>query len=975
MSKIGYLSTVNTKMHTILRMVKTSVFAFAFKQSSMAIALVIGSWIPVFADAPIASLETRFKPNSQGVAETTEVPDFQRHVSPLLGRMGCNGRACHGSFQGQGGFTLSLFGYDFDADHKALLDSDAGRVDTKDPLVSLILTKPVDADMHEGGQRFKKDGWEYWVLRKWIEAGAPKSPQAKDAENQKLVRLDVTPLEIQFDARDKTQTLNAIAIWEDGTKEDVTSLCRFSSNDTSIANINEKGLVTSGEVGDTHVVVSYDSAVVPVSVLRPVGVPGQLRQQIANSKTEIDRLVLKKLDKLGILPSGNATDAEFFRRVSLDVAGTLPTSDQVRQFLDDTSPDKRSKMIDKLLASPGYAAWWTTFLCDMTGNNDDQLRNFSPLAQNSSQHWYQWIYARVAANVPYDKIVEGIVTAVSREPDESYAEYCEKMTEINSDKTGKSYADRSGLMYYWARTNQRTAEERAISFAYSFCGVRIQCAQCHKHPFDQWSKQDFDQFERLFDGVTANQNSYMPESKEDVEKMLTDLGLAKSLKGNDLRKKLEEVVRDGKTIPFPEMYVRLSKIPDSKGKDKKDKEKNAKKQAAAQKKYPVARLLGAEYVDLSTVSDPRAPLMEWLRRKDNPYFAKAIVNRVWAHYFQVGIVSPADDLNLANAPSNAELLDYLANGFIEHGYDLKWLHRTILNTETYQRSWTTNETNQLDRRNFSHALLRRLPAETAYDALRIALSNDKEAQSLCALESDRAMTMPGASAQNKNGKYGASNYALTVFGRSIRESNCDCDKSSDPSLLQTVFIRNDSDVLKAMNDPKFSWLAQVAKEHNLTPIRTNAEPSVPKRMEKAQAVRTSEDYDRDIRKYRKQLQILESKEGSEKAIRDVKSRLALSEKRLQELTLAKDKSSKSESQSESEPVYLSNVSPKSEGRLSDEVSAKIIEEIYLRTLSRKPTSVEMETSQKAIAVAETPLNGISDVLWAVINTKEFILNH
>jgi len=191
--------------------------------------------------------------------------------------------------------------------------------------------------------------------------------------------------------------------------------------------------------------------------------------------------------------------------------------------------------------------------------------------------------------------------------------------------------------------------------------------------------------------------------------------------------------------------------------------------------------------------------------------------------------------------------------------------------------------------------------------------------------------------------------------------------------LQTVFIRNDTDVLKAMNDPKFSWLAQVAKEHNLTPIRTNAETAQPKQMEKARVGRTSEDYDRDIRKYRKQLQIFENKKGSEKAIRDVKSRLALAEKRLQELTLAKDKTSKSESQSE--PVYLSNLSSKSEGRLSDEVSTKIIEEIYLRTLSRKPTSLEMETSQKAIAVAETPLNGISDILWAVINTKEFILNH
>jgi len=941
-----------------------------FCRLSQAFAVVALMSMQSLGEVPIAPLESRFQPNSGGISETAEIPDFQKHVSPLLGRLGCNGRACHGSFQGQGGFTLSLFGYDFDADLKALLDKDAGRVTAKDPLASLILTKPVDADMHEGGQRFKKDGWEYWVLRKWIEAGAPKTSAAQKEPIQKLVRLEVSPLEIHFTSKDETKSMHAIAIWEDGSQEDVTSLCRFASNDTSIAKINEKGLVTGGETGDTHVVVSYDNAVVPVSVLRPIGKTGQLQQQITNAKTEIDKLVLMKLDKLGIMPTGDATDSEFFRRLSLDVAGTLPTSDQVRKFLDDPSADKRLKMIETVLDSPGYAAWWTTFLCDMTGNNDDQLKNFSPLPQQSSQHWYQWIYARVAKNVPYDQIVEGIVTAVSREPNESYTEYCEKMTSICGDATGKSFADRSDMMYYWARNNLKTAEEKAISFAYAFCGVRIQCAQCHKHPFDQWSKQDFDQFERLFDGVVATQGNYMPESKEAVEKMISELGIAKSLKGNDLRKKLQEVAKEGKTIPFPELFVRTNKPPQNKSKENDTK---GKKQAAAPKKLPTARLLGAQYVDLSTVTDPREPLMEWLRRKDNPYFAKAIVNRIWAHYFQAGIVNPPDDLNLANAPSNAELLDYLANGFVDNHYDLKWLHRTILNSQTYQRSWQTNETNALDRRNFSHALLRRLPAETAYDALRIALSDSEQAKSMCNLESERAMTMAGASAQNKGGKNSLSNYALTVFGRSIRESNCDCDKSSDPSLLQTVFIRNDSDVLKAMNDPKHSWLAQVAKEYHLEPPRGDGPAPVPPRMQEKKDVRTVEDLDRDVRKYRKQLEIQSGKEGNEKAIKAIQSSLALSEKRLKELMSSKLDSSKQESSTL--PIYSEKMPVKSENGMSDDDATKLVEEAYLRTLSRKPTAIELERSQKAIAIAENPLNGISDVLWALINSKEFILNH
>lgn len=939
-------------------------------QASLVFAFFECAAIRAIADGPIAPLESRFQPNASGVAETTEVPDFQKHISPLLGRLGCNGRACHGSFQGQGGFTLSLFGYDFEADMKALLEKDASRVNIKEPLESKILLKPVDAEMHEGGQRFKKDGWEYWVLRKWIEAGAPIRQAAQKTDVQKLIRLEVSTLEIQFTGRDETKPIRAIAVWEDGSQEDVTSLCRFASNDTSIAKIDEKGIVTSGDPGDTHVVVSYDNAVVPVSVLRPVGKSGQLKQEIAGAKSEVDRLVLKKLDKMGINPSGDATDAEFFRRVSLDLAGTLPTSDQVRAFLDDPASDKRAKMIEKILDSPGYAAWWTTFLCDMTGNNDDQLKNFLPIPQFASQHWYQWIYARVAKNVPYDQIVEGIVTAVSREPNETYLEYCEKMTKILDDKSGKSFADRSDLMYYWARQNQRTAEEKAISFAYTFCGVRIQCAQCHKHPFDQWSKQDFDQFERLFDGVVANQNqnlnNFLPESKKEAESMMNELGISKTLKNKELQDKILAAIKQGKTVPFPELFAKAPKAQNA------DPKKKGKNQAAAQKKLPTARLLGAEYVDLSTVSDPREPLMEWLRRKDNPYFAKAIVNRIWAHYFQAGIVNPPDDLNLANAPSNAELLDYLANGFVENHYDLKWLHRTILNSATYQRSWQTNETNALDRRNFSHALLRRLPAETAYDALRIALSNTEQAKALCNVESDRAMTLAGASAQNKNGKNGLSSYALTVFGRSIRESNCDCDKSSDPSLLQTVFIRNDADVLKAMND-EHSWLAQVAKENNLpAPSKNAPNPSAPK-MDEKKDVRTEEDLDRDVRKFKRQLESLSAKEGSEKAVKRIKSDLALAEKRLKAITASKQTA-------KNEPaipaaVYADGPLAKSEHGLSHEDEVKILEEVYLRTLSRKPTQSELERSQNAIAIAENPTNGISDVLWALINSKEFILNH
>jgi hypothetical protein len=375
--------------------------------------------------------------------------------------------------------------------------------------------------------------------------------------------------------------------------------------------------------------------------------------------------------------------------------------------------------------------------------------------------------------------------------------------------------------------------------------------------------------------------------------------------------------------------------------------------------------------------------MEWLRRKDNPYFAKAIVNRVWAHYFQAGIVNPPDDLNLANAPSNVELLDYLANGFLEHQYDLKWLHRTIVNTETYQRSWQTNASNEMDRRNFSHALLRRLPAETAYDALRIALSSDKAALSICNLESDRAMTLPGASAQSKKSN-NKDLYALSVFGRSIRESNCDCDRTSDPSLLQTVFIRNDADVLRAMIDPKSSWLAQVAKEHDWA-LPNNAEKGIDKAVKPLPATMKDVNVDKDqvladeldkkVRIFRTQLEKLTDGQAPDVKIRDVKSRLVLNEKRLadQRALIAKKAEAKASSENlkaADDAKTVTNVA----ALASDEMPS-LIEEAYLRTLSRKPSSMESQRSQQAIAQAESPMHGFSDLLWVLINSKEFILNH
>ena len=873
-----------------------------------------------------------------------ETPDFQKHISPLFGRLGCNGRACHGSFQGQGGFQLSLFGYDFQEDYKALLDEEEPRINLEDKQESLILTKPVDEDMHDGGKRYEHGGWEYWVLRKWIEEGAPFE---KDSVH-KLERLEILPKEINFAQAGEKQQLKAIAHWADGSVEDVTCLCRFKSNDSAISKIDDEGLVTSAEAGDTHVVVSYDNAVVPVATLRPVnGNYGKNYPKVAAS-TKIDSLVIQKLRKLGIVPSKVCSDEEFLRRTSLDVTGTLPSPEEVLAFAKDDAPDKRERKINELLARPGYAAQWTTFLCDITGNNDDQLRNFLPGGVNPSNHWYQWIYSRIEANTPYDKIVEGIVTANSRKPDESYLEYCEEMSEICRDKTGESFAERPGMVYYWSRNNFRTPEDRAIGFAYSFLGVRIQCAQCHKHPFDQWSKDDFDRFESLFTAVQARQNTMAPDAKKQYQSMVTDLGVDKKLKGNQLRREFGNMLKEGKTVPIPELVVAKPRVRRVKGKPVQ---------------FPKAKLLGSNWVEMGE-EDIRGELMSWLRDEQNPYFTKAIVNRVWAQYFGAGIVNPPDDLNLANAPSNAALLEYLADGFRENNFDLKWLHQEILNSDTYQRSWVPNETNADDKTNFSHARLRRLPAEATYDAVRMALANDKLADSARGLELPRALTKAGASARNN--RQDNESYALQVFGRSIRESNCDCDRSAEPSLLQTLFLTNDNAMHEWLDDPKSSWVAEVCKKYGW---KLSASPAEEQRMQNL--LKQLDRMNTQVVANLKRIAELKKAENK-KQLKPLQKRHEEMVKRANAMTKKYDLREQWKALRSGQSLEELLATPTS---MNDEQAHWITGQAYLRTLSRQPSSQERNTVVSFLKEEKDPSAAVGSLMWSLVNTKEFILNH
>ena len=897
-------------------------------------------------------------PASQRFAnkDSEEVPNFQQHVVPLLSRLGCNGRACHGSFQGQGGFRLSLFGYDFKLDHEGLVKGDKEK--DKEPRVlieevedSLALLKATQEMPHRGGKRMDVDSWQYNIFRNWIKAGA----KSVDTDSPKFVKLEVTPSEIQFTKDGEETQITAVAVWSDGKREDVTPLCRFNSNDDVIAAIDANGLVKSGQTGDTHIVVNYDAGVVPIPVIRPVSDKTGDKYPQIDTPTKIDELIVQKLRKLGVEPSAVCDDHEFLRRTSLDIAGTLPSPQEVVAFLADTDSNKRAKKIDELLERPGYAAWWSTKLCDFTGNNPTNLNNVAGnLSGNLTQEWYDWVFKRVSENVAYDKLVEGIVTAVSRNAGESYTDYCKRVSAMYGPEKKSSFAECDGLTYYWGRRNFNTPEERAIGFAYTFMGTRIQCAQCHKHPFDQWTQDDFKEFTNFFKGTRFGVRK---EDQDDQQALLKGLGLDPKQKknGNDLRKELQNRVKKGDVVPVEELFAVKAQAATANAKDKKPQKENPKK-PAREAPGPTAKLLGGDVVRLLQHDDPRTPLMSWLRDPQNPYFARAFVNRVWANYFNVGIVQPVDDMSLANAPSNAPLLNYLSEGFIAHNFDMKWLHREICNSAAYQRSWKPNETNKLDQKNFSHAIPRRLPAEIALDALKQATLSDAEVSSWLTSNKGHMTSIPGSINARGAGNGNGSAFALTVFGRSTRESNCDCDRSMEASLLQTVYMQNDDQVFGMLNDNK-GWVrsltpAAAKKAAKVEPAPNDAGVA------KAKAARRSfekllANAERELKRARKA--------ANDKGIKDLEQRIAELKGKLQK-------------NPEKEAVESQPQEPAATEVATVPVD-EIIKSAYLRSLSRLPSNEEIETSKKFLTQSEDRVSGARDLLWALINTKEFIVNH
>lgn len=766
--------------------------------------------------------------DSSSFKDASQVPDFQRHVIPLLGRLGCNGRSCHGSFQGQGGFRLSLFGFDFRMDQEGLTAED--RIDRTQPVDSLVLQKPTMIVEHEGGKRFEVDSWEHDLLRRWIEAGAQGIEKPSE-----LSRLEVTPGEVVFDAERSSVALQVVAVWENGDRENVTELCRFRTNDDSIVTVDQNGRMTSQGFGDTHVVVFYDNGISAVPVIRPRDDPPKLTSH-QHEPPGIDRFVNEKLDKLGIIPSDVCTDSEFIRRVSIDLTGTLPTPAEVTSFLVDQRPDKRDRKIDELLERPVYAAWWANKLCDFSGCNPQQQ---AELGQETSVQWYMWTYNRLLENTPYDELVRRIVLAKGRQKDQSYEEYAREMSSYFREQDPSNFADREFMPHYWTRRSMQKPEEAAQAFAHNFLGIRLQCAQCHKHPFAPWTQDDFREFSRFFEpiefGVPSQDESQYREIAKTVGLNVRDKN------GAPIRDDVLRHARNGRVIPWRELYV-----------TDRDSELSLE-------------LLRSGTISLPAERDPRVPIMDWMLESENPFFATAFVNRVWAGYFHVGIIDPPDDLNPANPPSHPKLLAWLTRGFIDSGYDMKWLHRTIVSSQAYQRSWKPNATNEEDRRNFSRSIPRRLPAEVVYDSVKQALAASDQQQDV---RNDLSRRAIGHLSMRLAGTY-----AMQVFGKPERAVNCDCERMNQSTLLQSIFLQNDPLIDQRLEGS--GWLEEIShRENTLT---------------------------------------------------------------------ASDKT-------------------------------ELVREAWLRSVGHLPDAEEEERALQHLESASSTTEGMRDLLWALLNTKEFILN-
>ena len=645
-------------------------------------------------------------------------PSFEHDVMPILSKAGCNGGGCHGALAGKGGFRLSLFGYDPAADHRAITREARGRrVDLASPGASLLVLKPTATLPHKGGRRFDTGSEAYGILAAWIAAGCP----GPDPDGPRLEAVAVDPPEALAQVGGPV-TLRVTATYTDGSTRDVTRWARFASADETIATVDAAGQVAPIGHGEGAVTAWYASRIALARIVVPF--PNDLPESVFDAAPRanvVDERSLEQLRRLRLPPSPPCDDATFIRRASLDTIGRLPTPEEVRAFLADTSPGRRERLVDLLLARPEFVDYWTYKWCDVLLVTGAKLR---PEAVNA---YYTWIRDRVAARQPWDALVRDLVTA-----------------------SGSSLEN--GATNFYAV--HQDPESMAENVAQAFLGLSINCAKCHNHPLEKWTNDQYYSFANCFSRVRAK-------------------GW-----GGDARS------GDGGRTLYVEPQGDLL-------------------QPRTGRPQPPAPL-DAPPLDPADPTDRRLALAAWLTSPENPYFTRAIVNRVWANFFGIGLVEPVDDLRASNPAANEPLLAALCDHVVAHGYDLRQLMRLILLSETYRRSSTPLPENRADRRWFARAYPQRLMAEVLADAIADVtgvrdaytevILNDGSTEKVGPYAADaRAIQLRDPLVKNA---------FLKTFGRNTREITCECERSNQPSLVQVLHLANGStlnDKLAATN--------------------------------------------------------------------------------------------------------------------------------------------------------------------------------
>jgi hypothetical protein len=563
------------------------------------------------------------------------VYSFRNDVVPVLSRVGCSQGGCHGANSGKGGFKLSLRGYAPELDFLSITRQYGGRrICREAPEESLLLRKPLGEVPHGGGKVLTKGSPEYHVLLGWLREGAP----GVDPKDPALTTLTAYPGPRTYRPKESQRVL-VRASFSDGHVEDVTDRAVYRTNDPAVAEVTREGEVTAQNPGDTAIQAKYmdQLAVVRVTVPYPQKInPAAFPKPVSY----IDTLVQQKLKELRLEPSGPCSDEEFVRRAYVDVLGTLPTSDEARRFLDSRDPEKRSRLIDEVLQRPEYGLIWSLRLCDvfMVRREHMQRKNTLALAQ--------WLAEQFNANRPWDEVVTDLVTAKGSTTENPATLWWISRQQSRPNNHG------------WIRHYELTGE----IVAQVFLGQRIHCAQCHNHPTERYTQDDYYRFAAIFAQVNG----------------------------------------DGPGDPVPARLI--------------PKESGEVRQPRTGELMPPQPLDRTPW-KLAAGDDRRVELAKWLAGLGRETLAKNIVNRIWARLFGSGIVEPVDDLRSTNPPKNGPLLDALARDLIAHRFDLKHLTAAIMRSRTYQTTSAATPKNRIDTQFFSRYAVRRLQAEELLDAI------------------------------------------------------------------------------------------------------------------------------------------------------------------------------------------------------------------------------------------------------------------